>query len=397
MQLESWLPGRLRVGVEAIREQVRSFGKALGGRPRPVFRAKYTDEELKAFSRQARDAQLSRIERAQGTQQSAGLRAVFRELEVVEVAHPTADAVTLWLRNDGPDPVRFRAGQFLNLVFEMEGREVRRAYSLCSDPGRLDRVAVTVKRVQGGLVSNHIVDTVKAGDRIKTLGPSGGFGLTAGEQDGQHVVLVGAGSGITPLYSVMQAVLRAEPQSRVTLIYGNRTPETEIFSAEIDGLVAQYGERLRVERVYSREAGRLDEARLRDLLPAADVHLVCGPGGVAEAAQRVLGGRAQVERFVAQSQGKATGATGAVWGVRLAKSGKLLMVPDTQTLLEAGRAAGVAMAFSCTLGGCGACRVQMLEGEVEMEEPNCLSERERESGGCLACVGRPRSAVVLDL
>jgi ring-1,2-phenylacetyl-CoA epoxidase subunit PaaE len=114
-------------------------------------------------------------------------------------------------------------------------------------------------------------------------------------------------------------------------------------------------------------------------------------------AQGVAASAVSVERFVAQGRSRQTRATGVTHAVRFARSGVLLQVPDDQTLLDAARRAGLDLPFSCAMGGCGACKVKRIEGEVELEAPNCLSASEEAGGDCLTCVGRPRSAVTLDI
>jgi ring-1,2-phenylacetyl-CoA epoxidase subunit PaaE len=421
MQLIAWLPGRLRVGAQAVMRQVESVKGVVTSPKKPVFASRHSEAQLVALTEQARQAKLARLEGAQGTSQ-VGLRAAFRDLEVIDARCTTPDALTLWLRNDPKDPISFRPGQFLTVVVQVgegaQATEARRAYSLCSDPeeARVEgRLAVTIKRVKGGLVSERLFEMFAGfdpakGARLHTLGPSGEFGLTPDPSCARHVVLIGAGSGITPLWSVAQAVLRAEEGSRVTLVYGSRSPAQTIFGEEIEALAARSGGRLEVILSYSQPpqgwegvVGRLDEARLAALVPIDPqaAYLICGPAEVEQAAQRVLERAqimgAQVERFVAQRSAQRPSESKDVWAVRFARSGRLLLVPAHQTLLEAGRAAGVPMPFSCTMGGCGACRVTKLEGAIEDEQPNCLNQAERAAGGCLTCISRPRSAVVLDL
>jgi ferredoxin-NADP reductase len=382
-----------------------------------VFQSRHTPDQLAALTERARQVKLARVESAQGTPQ-VGLRAAFRDLRVVEVQRPTPDALTLWLRDDPADPIRFRPGQFLTVVVPLEGGgEARRAYSLCSDPWEAQaqgRLAITIKRVSGGLVSNRLFDLfadapLAPDARLRTLGPSGAFGLTPDPDAARHVVLIGAGSGITPLWSVAQAILRVEAQSRVTLVYGNRSPDQAIALDAILARAEASGGRFQVVLSYTQPppgwegpSGRLTGALLADLVPIdpTAAYLICGPADVEEAAQRLLSEAqiqdVQVERFIAQRRDAPATSTDT-WAVRLARSGRLLLVPAHQTLLEAGRAAGVAMPFSCTMGGCGACRVTKLAGDVDEDLPNCLSDKERAAGGCLTCVSRPRSAVVLDL
>jgi len=399
VELFNWLPPRLRVTLASARESLKAVRRGLSGALRRVVEVPHTSEEL---AEPAREAAPSRPE--------GPLRAVFRDLRVVEVVRQTEQAVTLWLDNSGPDPIRFNPGQFLTLLPSIEGQKERRAYSLCSDPAEPDRVAVTVKRVAGGKVSRWINDNVRAGDVIRTLGPSGSFGFEVRPNARRRLVLVAAGVGITPLFSILQAVTASEPASRVALVYGNRRWEDVIFADELERLARERG-RLTVRHVLTRppgnwagHRGRLVGRTLEAALPLdrRAHYYVCGPEGMMQAvtghlaAAGIPAGRVHIERFVPQGEGGATAGTGAIHTVRFSRSGAVLRVPDTRTLLDAGLSAGLALPSSCRMGGCGACRQRVASGEVAMEQPNCLTERERAQGLRLLCVGRPVGPVEID-
>jgi ferredoxin-NADP reductase len=406
VSLSSWLPPGLRVRFRFWRGDLAAFQGALVAPRRPVVRIPHTPAELRALHVAATAARAALPPRAA---LPGALRAEFRDLELVAVARPTSDAVTLVFRNPPDAPVTFRPGQYLTLVVAQGGESLHRAYSLCSDPADREHLAVTVKRVAGGRLSNLLNDTAAVGQRYRVLGPSGRFGTTPRQNAARRVVLVAAGAGVTPLFSIAQALAAGEPLSRIELVCGNRRVADILFRPELEHLAAAHPN-LRVTHALTRAPrgwrgarGRLAGERLAALVPVdpAAEYYVCGPEGMMQGvvaylrAAGVPAGHVFVERFVRQDAA-AHGGTGAVHEVRFARRGIVLRVPDTKTLLEASLEAGLALAFSCTMGGCAACKVRVLEGELDQEEPNCLTAEEAARGGRLACVGRPRSALVVD-
>ncbi len=354
-----------------------------------------------------------------GTVASASARAA-RRLRVVERVMETTDAVSLLLEDPTGEPISFVAGQFFTLLVDLGGREHRRAYSASSDYRDPGRVRLTIKRVAGGTVSGHLIDHVSGGDELRALGPSGAFTCAPDPQAARHLVLIAGGSGITPLFSIALAIAEEEPLSRVTLLYGNRAIEDVIFLSDLEALAARHGDRIAVRHVLEQPpagwyggAGRLDadtvaaelDAMTRDERPAS--YWVCGPEPMMAAVREALVARGvdpadlHEERFTGpqrRATAPARSAIGAVHGARITRGGATrdVSVAPGQTLLDAGLAAGVPMAFSCAMGGCGACRVKLTGGEVNSDEPSCLTAAEREAGYVLACVSRPRTDVVVE-
>ncbi len=336
-----------------------------------------------------------------------------RPLKVVGVVRETADAVSIYLTEADGSPIEFRPGQFLSVDVTVDGERLRRAYSLASPclPGA--PVHVTVKRIEGGRVSNHLNDTVQEGDELEALGPSGSFTVEPRSVNERQLVMVAGGSGITPIMSILETILRVEQGSRVTLIYGNRGWNDVIFRDRLEALREEFGERLTVDHVledppewWTGERGMLEssvlESRLRALGVEDDAtkrYFICGPSPMMEAAERTLRARGvdpsriSEERFTRPEDRTGSAGSDKVEQVVVSKGGhdQGIRVEPGQTILEAALAAGIDMPFSCAMGGCGACRVRREEGEIEMEEPNCLSRAERERGYVLTCVGRPRS------
>ncbi len=340
-----------------------------------------------------------------------------RHLRVSRVDRPTHDAITLHLSPADNAPFDFSPGQFITLLVGIDGTTHRRAYSICSDPADRTSFAITVKRAAGGLVSSYLHDHAAEGMMLRALGPSGSFVWS--EQQHGDLVLLAAGSGITPIMSILRAAL-ARSTARIALLYGNRTEDGIIFRRELQELQATHGGRLTVLHVLSRPAdswtgatGHIDRARLGawlDELPwaaAGDVgYYLCGPEGMMAEAKSALASRgidaARVlqERFASPRNTQADSALPAeaqpmtvlVDGIE-----KTIDVRPGQTLLEAGLQAGLPFKFSCTMGGCGACKVRLRSGTVHMGEPNALTPSERDAGHALACIARPLEPVKVQL
>lgn len=354
-----------------------------------------------------------------------------RTLRVERVVRETADAVTLWLRDPSGAPIPFVAGQFFTVLVPIDGQTVRRAYSACSSPLSPEMVAITCKRTPGGRVSSFLNEQAQTGMTLQVLGPSGNFTVVPQPERARHYVLLGGGSGITPLIAIARAVLLAEPRSRVSLIFGNRSVEDIIFRDELAALADAHKDRFSLRHVlqeppsgWAGGAGLLDEPNLeRELsalaLPGVEpidpvnpglcgppAYFLCGPAGLMAAAQAVLLARGvppsalHQERFASPHLPAA-----ALPAARRPQPAELrrgdrrhqLVVQPTETLLEAGLRAGAAMPFSCTMGGCGACKVRLDSGQVALQEPNCLTAEERAAGYILACIAAPCTQVVVEL
>ena len=330
-----------------------------------------------------------------------------RRLVVREIVRETADAATLWLADPSGAPIPFVAGQFFTLHVRVGGETVRRAYSAMSSPRDPSRVGVTVKRIAGGRASTYLVENARAGDAFDVLGPSGSFTLAPDPAARRAIVLVGGGSGITPLMAILGEVLAVERESRVALVYGNRREEDVIFARALAELARENPERFALRHVYGAALDAARFARELDAIDAPDAeHFVCGPEPMMRVARDVLAARGvpaekiHEERFLSpelRAAHRAPARAGARVTVRLAGREHTVDVAPGRTLLEAGLAADVPMPFSCALGGCGACRVRVTKGTVEMDEPTCLTSEERAKGFALACVGTPSDGAVVEV
>jgi ring-1,2-phenylacetyl-CoA epoxidase subunit PaaE len=339
----------------------------------------------------------------------------LRKLRVAAVVRETADAVSLVFEDPGGVPIRFAPGQFFTLHVHIGDEVHKRAYSASSSALDPARVAVTIKRVHDGRVSRHLVANVQEGDLIEVHGPSGVFVPTSSSAP-RTLVLVGGGSGITPLSSITRTLLASEPQTRIVLIYGNRGSDDIIFKAALEALAAEHAGRLTVRHVlqtpppeWTGGSGLLDAVALGrelDALPkgstAGAEYFLCGPAPMMASARACLEGRGvpateiHEERFV--SAHAAVGPKDAQpITVHMSGEDYELVVPSGKTVLETALDAGVDMPFSCTVGGCGACRVLLTSGTVAMDEPNCLSPQERADGYVLACSSRPTSRCTFEV
>ncbi|WP_232344919.1 2Fe-2S iron-sulfur cluster-binding protein [Actinoplanes awajinensis] len=325
-----------------------------------------------------------------------------RAVRIVAVRREIPTAITLVLAADGDHPFDFRPGQFFTLVTDIDGRPVRRAYSASSAPGSA-RLEVTVKQVDGGRFSTHAHRALSPGDRLTLLGPSGTF--HAEDQPPQQTVLIAAGSGVTP----MMSIIRAQGEGRIALLYSSRSPEETIFATDLTRLAEARPDRLSVTHVTTSRDGRLDADRVRHwitgLAPAADTHYyVCGPEPLTETVQQVLTSLGIPDALVHQERytsGADTATTTTVpQEMTVDQDGHRLgtvTVDPGQTLLDAGLAAGLPMPYSCTVGNCGDCMVKLRSGKVAQNDPNCLTPAQKADGYVLTCTACPLSPVTLDI
>jgi ferredoxin-NADP reductase len=330
-----------------------------------------------------------------------------REAKVVGVTRETDEAVSLLLEDRSGADFVFKPGQFFGATAEVDGKRVRRSYSAASAPGRLLRL--TIKRT-GGVFSTWANESAKAGDGLTLTGPSGAFCLDPQRGLRRELVLVAAGSGITPVMSMAITVLAREPKTLVTLLYGNRRLLDVIYAAELAELERQHAARFKVRHVLTMPPdgweggrGRLDKAGLPrelDLLRPSDhaEYYVCGPEPMLDSVRVALRSRGvpdvrvHEERFAAPKLLAST-VSQDMTVLRGDETIGSVTVAAGQTILEAGLAAGLPLPFSCGSGACGECRVKLCRGEVIMAEPNCLPAKDRANGAILACVARPLTAV----
>jgi len=329
------------------------------------------------------------------------------QLEVAEVIEETHDSRSLVLRVPAALEQRFRykAGQYLGFRVVLGGKRLTRCYSMSSSPDCDALPKVTVKRVDGGRVSNWFNDQVRPGDQLEVLPPAGHFHLRPGEHD---LLLFGGGSGITPVFSILKSALRTTGR-RIKLVYANRDEASVIFRDELRSLAKAHVDRLEVVHVLDSVQGFLCEGEVRQLVRghAGAEFYICGPGPFMDTVEGALLGlgeareRIHVERFVSPPDPdcpEPVAAVGAVAAEQLLVEldGQLSEVPvqTGETLLQSMRGAGLDAPYSCEEGFCGACMCRVEEGEVRLSHNAILSPAEIAEGWTLACQGRPNSARV---
>ena len=349
----------------------------------------------------------------------------FHRLAVSDLRRETSDAVSLTfaIPKELAEDYRFSPGQYLTLRTTMDGEEVRRSYSICSGPDD-GELRIAVKKVDGGAFSNWAADELKSGDELDVMTPTGRFGVVPAADEARLYVGFAAGSGITPILSIIKGVLVREPSSRFFLFYGNRSTVGMLFREALEELKDRFIERLSVFHVISGEEqdipilhGRLDGEKvrvlLRSLVPAESVDhvFICGPLGMSEdieATCREIGiaeKQIHVERFVSEFGGKprpkavvqASAPPKALAALIIDGKRREVPVAEGEAILDAALRAGVDLPFACKGGMCSTCRARLVEGEAQMEVNYSLEQWELEKGFILTCQARPLTdRVVVD-
>jgi ring-1,2-phenylacetyl-CoA epoxidase subunit PaaE len=356
----------------------------------------------------------------------------FHPLRVAQVRPETADTISIAFEVPETlrDAYRFTQGQFLTLKAPVDGKDLRRSYSICSavqDYDAQGELRVAVKLVEDGLFSSHLHDSIAPGQVIEVMTPDGRFHVPLDPAAARHYVAFAAGSGITPVLSLIRTTLQAEPRSRFTLVYGNRNVDSIIFSETLEDLKNQYLSRFTLYHVLSRQPqevdllhGRVDHDRvtafLQTLIPVDDIDaaFVCGPASMideVEAALRDAGvdpHRIHAERFgvpLAQARPKPSrthadhAGTAELVVVLDGKQHSMRLPMEDANVLDTALAAGLDLPYACKGGVCCTCRAKVLEGQVEMEKNYTLEPWEMEKGFVLTCQARaltPRVVVSYD-
>jgi len=343
----------------------------------------------------------------------------FHVLTVAEVRRETRDAVSIRFAVPAAleEAFAFKAGQYLTLRAEIAGEDVRRNYSICAAPA--DGVLrVAVKALPGGRFSTFANEVLRPGDTLEVMPAAGHFTATFGAGRALSYAAFAAGSGITPIISILKTVLMSEPDSRFTLFYGNRQSGQILFLEELAGLKNRFMERLEIFHFLSGEEedvelfnGRLDAAKCREIVgvlldPASvDQVFVCGPEGMMLGAEEALlaAGVAPekilLERFLSAGPSAAQMASAAetaqaASGRRMAilldgRKSTVLFDAALGNVLDSVRAAGMPAPFACKGGVCATCRAKLVSGSVDMKVNYGLTAEEVAAGYILTCQATP--------
>ncbi len=333
-------------------------------------------------------------------------------LAIKKVVKETADAISISFEIPAhlKSEFDYDPGQYLTLEVMVDDRKERRSYSLCSSP-LLDHLhTVTVKRLEGGLVSNYLNDHCFEGMLVNVMPPMGEFIVDLNERQAKHYILIGGGSGITPLMSILKSVLDFETQSKVTLLYANRNVASIIYKNQLDEMEQHHQGRFKIIDVLSQpldswsgQRGRLDEEKLGDLLDffgggGDREYFLCGPNGLIDTALATLEKRGVAkekihkEYFVIQpKEGAATGSASSDRVVKIKFEGDTYetKVAAGTVILDAAIDADIDPPYACKAAACCACRAKLVSGKVEMDDREILTDEEIAAGYILTCQAHP--------
>jgi ring-1,2-phenylacetyl-CoA epoxidase subunit PaaE len=346
-------------------------------------------------------------------------------VKVKNVNKETADCVSIEfdITEELWPTFRYKQGQSISIKSNQD--QVRRSYSICSSPFQ-NKLIVAVKRVPKGVFSTYATEELKAGDELEIMEPSGNFNTELNPENAKNYLFFAAGSGITPIISIIRTILKEEPKSRVSLVYGNRTVSSIIFKDELEGMKNLFIDRLDITHVISREpadsplnSGRIDEAKLKVLEKLLDYRnvdevFVCGPEQMIFTvrdffkARGLDGKKIHFELFTTEAMREANApeeekpgeakkngnGSAGISQVTITVDGRTYEVEvpyKKPTILDAGLNEGINLPYSCKGGVCTTCRAKLLEGEVEMDCNYGLEDSEVEEGYILTCQSHPRT------
>lgn len=353
----------------------------------------------------------------------------FYPLTVAAVEPATDKAVVLAfdIPSDLKETFQYKHGQYLTLRFTFKGKEERRAYSLCSSPSVDQQLKIGVKRVERGLVSNHINDNVTKGTQIEIMPPQGHFNTDLDPNKAKDYFLFCSGSGVTPMLSILKTVLEEEPKSQVCLFYGNRSENTIMFKEELEALEKRYAGQLKVIHTLSRplvrkeggvfglfakkvvdwngQTGRIDARSIKEVY---NQHhrgntpvecFMCGPEGMMRTAEDTLKSlgvadeNIHIEWFVVESSSKEGASVGNGTGAKakVTMNGKTieLQLQPNESILDGLLRIDEDPPYSCMSGACSTCTCKLVSGEAEMERCLALSDDEVARGYLLSCSAVP--------
>jgi ring-1,2-phenylacetyl-CoA epoxidase subunit PaaE len=346
----------------------------------------------------------------------------FNEIRIKKIIQETEDTKSYYF--DIPDSLkeqyRYIAGQYITIKHTIKGEEVRRAYSICT-PSFSDDLAVTIKRVKKGVMSNFFFENISEGDTTEIAVPEGKFTVTPDHDRSKDYYFISAGSGITPIMSMISTILEEEPKSTCFLLYGSRNEDQIIFGESLTQLQEKYGDQLFITHTLSQpkktrksgfsgllgksfttwkgETGRISSHKIKDFIeknPPRNNNMefyICGPGDIIEVAESTLLGMDMLEDQIHKeyfSTKTETVSTGTEAVVKVTLDGNVhdIDVQAQETVLEAALRHKLDAPYSCTSGACSSCLAKRISGDIKMDACYALEDDEVEDGFILTCQSR---------
>lgn len=341
----------------------------------------------------------------------------FHPLKVTAIEKTIRDAVVVTLAPESGSDFSFTPGQYLTFKRDFDGQEIRRSYSICASRSD-EHLQVGIKRVSGGAFSSWANTELAVGDVVEAMPPMGNFYASA-NADAPHYLAFAGGSGITPILSILRTCLNEEPDSRITLVYANRNPNTIMFREELEDLKNIYLGRLNVIHVLEDESqeielfrGRVDAKKCAALfdkwinINTVDIAFICGPEPMMLAISDVLKSHGlakeniRFELFGSEQPGRlptpvsdpSAMQDGVEGRVTIGGTSRSLTIPEQTSLLDAALDNQIDAPHACKAGVCSTCKAKVTEGDVEMVTNHALEDYEVEAGYVLTCQCYPVSA-----
>jgi ring-1,2-phenylacetyl-CoA epoxidase subunit PaaE len=340
----------------------------------------------------------------------------FYKLQIKEVKRETANAISIVFNvpEELKSAYQFIAGQYINLKLTLDGKEIRRAYSICSSPDS-GELRIAIKSVKNGHFSKFANDNLKIGDLLEVGIPEGKFTFEPSIEKQKNYAAFVAGSGITPVLSILKSVLKNEPKSSFVLIYGNKSPEETIFHTELHQLQLQYVGRFFVHYVYSQSKmdgelfGRIEKSTVNFVLnnkhkeKTFDKFYLCGPEEMINLVSTVLKEHNVADKNIkfelfstSSSENKAASSHEGHTKITVLVDDEetTFEMSQKQTLLEAALKQGLDAPYSCQGGICSSCLARITSGTAEMKKNSILTDSEIAEGLILTCQAHPTSAEI---
>ncbi len=348
----------------------------------------------------------------------------FHTLTIEEVKKETADCVSVLFSVPASlkKEFAFEAGQNISLKKNIAGIDVRRSYSICTAPFE-NKLRIAIKKVAGGLFSEFANTSLKPGDSIEVLPPTGKFNTTIDAKHKKNYVAFAAGSGITPVLSLIKTILKEEPLSTFTLVYGNKNRHSIIFFEELEAIKNKYLQRFILINVLSREKtdtlinfGRVDAEKLKELGPIINYNntaafFICGPAEMIFCVQHFLENQGIDKRKIhfelfgttgtpkKNTTEKAENSSNLVCAVTVKTDGTAIEFPlaldSEDTILDAALKQGADLPYACKGGMCCTCKAKLVEGQVTMNVHWGLEQEEIDKGYILTCQAYPKTEKVI--